>query len=906
MLLEETQRRIREQFQDFVRQFPALGNAVKEAEKAQEAKSDNIEDVCLLLEYLYANMPLSDAVNYPVDIFLRFAEHGAKLMQEGIWQGRDGAEEARFLDYVVFHRVNTEGITACRSLFYEKLKERVAGKTVRDAILEVNYWCAQEAVYRCSDNRTLSAEAVYRNGIGRCGEESVFTVNALRSVGIPARQVYAHRWSHCDDNHAWVEVWDGEQWRYLGACEPEEVLDRGWFTGAASRAMMISTRVFGNQTPDGSIVEKRDMTTASGQLERYAKTESFTVFVKDKSGNAVSGAGIWCEVLNYAQLVPVISGKTDKDGRFSGCTGRGSLFIHVEKEYLPEDENRLLKSRRSESRLSGDALLDVRVKNEITVTVDNGSSFIPADHWTEFEMAAPAGKAAESPDLDREALLRGERRQRSVQKKYRDKVNSFEGYAKGGVLEESRANAGEILRFLNGTCRSVKDGETSDMIGMDDRIWREKLLEGMPEKDLRDCRAEELEEHLEYALPHRTYFSKEFSEEIFCKYILAPRIGTEQQSAYRKAIHESFTEAEKERFRKDPGQIRLWIEENIREFPQREYAGLITLPASALKYRRGSSGSKEILFAAVCRTLGIPAGINPSDGRAHRVPENTDGYAKVQFQVEDGSTTEWIYGQNWSVARRVQGGEGWQTLRLEGCVDAERIIRLPAGEYRVITANRLPRGDQFAAALRFTVRENEEKTVCLHLCNANVEDLFMEIPVPDFTLWDMNDHEITAGECVDSAQAAVFIWLEAGREPTEHILNEMLEKSSEFAEMGGQIHFVFRERGELSDPTFKKIIGKLPDAAMCFDAERKNQESLARRMYKEPGALPFLLVVDSAMQGRYAESGYNVGTGEMLLRIMRAIPGCKERKVPGKKGQIVPVGRAGEETDREKENAGWK
>ena len=46
---------------------------------------------------------------------------------------------------------------------------------------------------------------------------------------------------------------------------------------------------------------------------------------------------------------------------------------------------------------------------------------------------------------------------------------------------------------------------------------------------------------------------------------------------------------------------------------------------------------------------------------------------------------------------------------------------------------------------------------------------------------------------------------------------------------------------------------------------------LARRMYKDPGALPFLLIADRTMTGVYAESGYNVGTGEMMLRIMDAV-----------------------------------
>ena len=52
-------------------------------------------------------------------------------------------------------------------LFYAQLQERVAGKQMEAAILETNYWCAEEATYQATDDRTISAEAVYRNGIGR-------------------------------------------------------------------------------------------------------------------------------------------------------------------------------------------------------------------------------------------------------------------------------------------------------------------------------------------------------------------------------------------------------------------------------------------------------------------------------------------------------------------------------------------------------------------------------------------------------------------------------------------------------------------------------------------------------------------------------------------------------------------
>ncbi len=64
-----------------------------------------------------------------------------------------------------------------------------------------------------------------RSAYGRCGEQSTFTVAALRAIGIPARQVYTPRWAHTDDNHAWVEAWADGTWYFLGACEPEAVLN---------------------------------------------------------------------------------------------------------------------------------------------------------------------------------------------------------------------------------------------------------------------------------------------------------------------------------------------------------------------------------------------------------------------------------------------------------------------------------------------------------------------------------------------------------------------------------------------------------------------------------------------------------------------------------------------------------
>lgn len=178
--------------------------------------TDMTEIVDGYCRHIVSVLPECDTADYPPELFRRFAEHGAMLRQEWAWCAE--LPEEMFLGWVLCPRVNNEELSDCRGLFYEQLAPRVKGLSLPEAILEVNRWCAENVTYRATDIRTASALAVYRSGCGRCGEESMFAVNAMRSVGIAARQVYAPWWSHCDDNHAWVEAFDGREWRFLGAC----------------------------------------------------------------------------------------------------------------------------------------------------------------------------------------------------------------------------------------------------------------------------------------------------------------------------------------------------------------------------------------------------------------------------------------------------------------------------------------------------------------------------------------------------------------------------------------------------------------------------------------------------------------------------------------------------------------
>ncbi len=258
------------------------------------------------LTFIRENLP-ADWAEYPRALLEEFSEHARMLRETVPWCA--ALSDYDFLHYVLCPRVNDEDLSSHRPLFHALLWPRIKALPQEQAIQAVNLWCAEEASYEAQDDRTASPMTVFRCASGRCGEESAFLVAALRSVGIAARQVYAPRWSHCDDNHAWVEVLCEGRWRFLGACEPEPILDRGWFNTAASRAMAVRSRTF----EDGK-------TVFHFHTGRYANTVSRTF-------QAAPGAEIRLQVLNEASFQTIAILTAGPDGTASMELGIGDIHV---------------------------------------------------------------------------------------------------------------------------------------------------------------------------------------------------------------------------------------------------------------------------------------------------------------------------------------------------------------------------------------------------------------------------------------------------------------------------------------------------------------------------------------------------------------------------------------------------
>lgn len=274
------------------------------------------------VDWLYKYMPLPDSIQYPRDYWEQNVQKTLDVRKTMAWD----IPEREFRHFVLPLRVNNETLDDFRTIYADTLCARVRGMTLAQAALEINHWCHEQVTYQPSDARTGSPQDIMLRGVGRCGEESVLAVAALRAAGIPARQVYTPRWAHTDDNHAWVEVWTGDGWHFMGACEPEAALDRAWFNGAVSRAMILHTKVYGRYKGTEDVIQRTPCYTEINVIRGYVPARRTTVTVLE-DGRPARGASVSFRIYNYAEFYNVVSYKADSRGRASLDMGCGDMFV---------------------------------------------------------------------------------------------------------------------------------------------------------------------------------------------------------------------------------------------------------------------------------------------------------------------------------------------------------------------------------------------------------------------------------------------------------------------------------------------------------------------------------------------------------------------------------------------------
>lgn len=806
------------------------------------------------LKFLFAYMPLSDLADYDGMFFLDNVRLSLKACQETEW-GRSIPEEI-FLHYVLPVRVNNENLDSFRIAYFDEILRRIGDfNDIEVATLEINHWCHEKVSYQPADIRTSSPLATVLSARGRCGEESTFTVAALRTAGIPARQIYTPRWAHSDDNHAWVEVWINGEWKYLGACEPEPVLDRGWFTESARQAMLTHTKAFGMYRGDDNLIKEAKNYSEINTLSKYARTKFITIKVIDSSGNDINEAQVEPRLYNYAEFYPLTEIPTDEYGMCRFETGMGDLLLWARKN----DRFGLRK-------------ISVAETDTVILTIGTHDDI---SNYYEFDLQAPIKHTPFPDTLSQRLKIENAdrlRKEDSIRHAYISTwMNDQEAADLAVKAGFDTARVKDIIKRSMGNYKEISMLVRNLLPEYGDILL--KLLEVISDKDLRDVRVSVIEDHLlNVAGKFRT---DEYPQGLFTEYVLNPRISFEIITPWRSFIKNFFEDYDTDEFVRNPNKIADWITENIELANEENYYNVPLSPAGVLKTGYTDLLSRNILFIACCRSYGVPARIEPGTGISQFYQK--DKWNDASFNDNESCEAEEAY-----LAFSYRGGipvpEYYIHFTLSRFEDGryntmnygynrkitsfDDYLALPEGKYMLVTGNRTNESTVLSSVRFFDLKGGERKTLEVKLRTV--------IKPPDtLGLIDLNKNfhsdNIQTKLSTYSDKGLIIIWIDHDKEPSKHVINDIPLVSKELDEIGCQLIF-------LSDPSLKtasykpELLNGLPEKTLFgFDEDMSILNSVYGKSISEI-QMPYVLYADINGNIFYRSEGYHVGLGEQILK----------------------------------------
>ena len=835
--------------------FDKLGTALDDGEvlslEEQEA-----------LQFLYAYMPLADAVDYPASYYLDQVRATFRIRKEMGWK----VPEREFRHFVLPLRVNNENLDTARVAFNREIAPRVKGMSMKDAILEVNHWCHEKMTYQPSDARTSSPLASVMNALGRCGEESTFCVAALRSVGIPARQVYTPRWAHTDDNHAWVEAWADGAWHFIGACEPEPVLDLGWFNAPASRAMLMHTKVFGRYDGPEEVVLESPNYTEVNLIDNYATTARADFRVVDAAGKPVEGARVDFCIYNYAEFYPAVSKYTDADGRTFLSSGLGDLLIWASKDGA-----------------YGYAKCSFGKDKEVTVTlgqVPEAEAFdiVPPPENVRLPEVTPAQRAENDRRFAYEDSLRHAYEATFPTHEEALAFTQEHGYGHHMVfpIEWSRGNWRTIEAFMS----MAEDHE---------RV--EHLFLTLSRKDFHDITLPILMD---------SYNDRDA--------ILGPRVENEFLSPY-KSQFEPYGQLDD---LITPQDVVTYVRSNITVLDDPKAWSIPMSPFGVFETEMADPRSRDIFFVALARYRGIEAQKDPVTGKvqyridkewldvdfddagpAVAAPKGTLRLNYTPDKVVDNPK----YYSHFSLSKIENGRPHLlefdeEEVDMGGGMDWAHVFKkgypLEEGRYLLVSGNRLSSGTVPVSMVFVDVVAGKE-TVCDLVLRASENEVPVigsfdaETKFSPVALAKTEDGDVLSNEAKNPTSLLsacgrghyALAILEPGKEPTNHVLRDLAAAREKLEAWGRPIVLLcssdaamHRLQVEMSEGRY----GILPSTIVLgLDADGTVQKGIERGMKVgpesasgAPSRLPLVILADSFNRVFFLSEGYTIGLGDQL------------------------------------------
>lgn len=852
------------------------GNVVVCGEKShcfdavQMLRSANVESLDGLtaeersdLEFLYDYMPLADLTDYKPSFFLENVKTSIMARKEMTW-GKN-VPDLLFRHFVLPVRVNNENLDDSRMVFYKELKERVKGLSMKDAILEVNHWCHEKVTYRPSDGRTSASLSTVRSAYGRCGEQSTFAVAALRAVGIPARQVYTPRWAHTDDNHAWVEAWADGKWYFLGACEPEPVLNLGWFNAPASRAMLMHTKAFGDYRGPEEVLLRTSNYTEINLIDNYVETAHMGFTVVDVDGKPVNNAKVVFKIYNYAEFCPVVTKYSDAAGRTFLTAGKGDMMVWA-------SQNGKYGFRKVSFGKDKDVTirLDRTVENNTAAVLYTDSfDIVPPQEKPNIPLVTPEQRAENDrrfayEDSVRHAYLATFYTKETAKKTLTDKglvdgMSADETEKIADLLVKSQGNHEVMLAFL---------------VRHKDNLQRAVgLLSSLSEKDLRDMQTEILEDNF-------NAWSNELCPRVENEMIIHP---------FKLFFEKTFSRKNIGKIQKDPTVLVEWVKKNIRLNPDEKALMIAQTPLGVWNSRVTDRRSRKIFFVDVARSLGVEARVDAVtqktqyrkdgewidvdfDGTVQKVSDK--GFLNLSYKG-NGIIDDPKYYSHFSISRINPDGSTslleYPEVGTTWSSTFKNKVELDAGQYVLVSGTRLASGGVMSAMQIFSVEKGKTTDVAMQLRTSPTAVTVIGNFDSESKFQKLDGSEVSL---LSQTGRGYFITglVGVGQEPTNHALKDIAKVASAFEKWNRPIVLLFEDEAAAKKFNKNEFCGLPENIIYGIDKDGKIRKQISENMkLSHPGLSPIFIISDTFNRVVYKSQGYTIGLGEQMEMIINKL-----------------------------------
>ena len=263
--------------------------------------------------------------------------------------------------------------------------------------------------------------------------------------------------------------------------------------------------------------------------------------------------------------------------------------------------------------------------------------------------------------------------------------------------------------------------------------------------------------------------------------------------------------------------------------------------------------SKRVVFVEICRAIGILARLNPVTGKAESVCEKN---GEICFE---------------SMEKEVHQTQNYDDLAIEP--GEEKELSLAKGAYRIITTQRQIDGGVSCIASSFVM--SEDRVFELRQAPAKIAEKCHEAELSDATVQQVTAEGKMVGDPVlmtslYQGQKSILVFADPGKEPTEHLFQEILECKEAYKKQGYRVVIALENTDVLKNETLQRVLNAGLNLVCVTVKNDAYLYQMHEALHVGDERLPYAVAVNTEGKGLFAFANYNIRTAWTLMEILDA------------------------------------